>query len=31
VTKLLHEYALANRELFYNDKFNRKQRVELKW
>jgi hypothetical protein len=31
VTKLLHEYALANRELFYNDKFNRRQRVKLRW
>jgi RNase H-like protein len=31
VTKLVHEYALVNRELFYTDKFNRMQRVEVSW
>jgi hypothetical protein len=31
VTKLVHEHGVAHRELFYTDKFSRKQRVEIKW
>jgi hypothetical protein len=31
VTKLVHEHGLAHRELFYIDKFSRKQRLEIKW
>jgi RNase H-like protein len=31
VTKLVYEYALVNRELFYTDKLNRRQRVEVRW
>ena len=31
VTKLVHEHGVAYRELFYTDKFSRKQRVEIKW
>ncbi|MBV8352488.1 MAG: ribonuclease H-like domain-containing protein [Verrucomicrobia bacterium] len=31
VTKLVHEHGVRNRELFYTDKFNRKQRLEIAW
>jgi hypothetical protein len=31
VTKLVHEHGLEHRELFYTDKFSRKQRVEIGW
>jgi RNase_H superfamily len=31
VTKLVHEHGLEHRELFYTDKFSRKQRVQIKW
>jgi hypothetical protein len=31
VTKLVHEYGRYNRELFYTDKFNRKQKFEVGW
>ena len=31
VTKLVHEHGLEHRELFYTDKFSRKQRVEIAW
>jgi RNase_H superfamily len=31
VTKLVHEHGLEHRELFYTDKFSRKQRVEITW
>jgi hypothetical protein len=31
VTKLVHEHGLVHRELFYSDKFSRKQRIEIKW
>jgi RNase_H superfamily len=31
VTRLVHEHGVRNRELFYTDKFNRKQRLELAW
>jgi len=31
VTKLVHEYGVANKELFFNDRFNRKQRLEIQW
>jgi RNase_H superfamily len=31
VTKLVHEHGMEHRELFYTDKFSRKQRVEIKW
>jgi hypothetical protein len=31
VTKLVHEHGLQHRELFYTDKFSRKQRVEIAW
>ncbi|HEY0790241.1 MAG TPA: ribonuclease H-like domain-containing protein, partial [Chthoniobacterales bacterium] len=31
VTKLVHEYGRQNRELFYTDKFNRKQKFEVGW
>jgi hypothetical protein len=29
VTKLVHEHAVSNKELFYTDKFNRKQKIEI--
>jgi RNase_H superfamily len=29
VTRLVHEFAAANQELFFTDRFNRKQRVAL--
>jgi hypothetical protein len=31
VTKLVHEHGVERQELFYTDKFSRKQRVEIKW
>ena len=31
VTKLVHEYGAANRELFFSDRFGRKQRLEIQW
>jgi RNase_H superfamily len=31
VTKLIYEHAIAHQELFYTDKFNRKQRIEINW
>jgi DEAD/DEAH box helicase domain-containing protein len=31
VTKLVHEHGVAHHEIFYTDKFSRKQRVEIKW
>jgi len=31
VTKLVHEYGLAHRELFFNDRFGRRQRLEIHW
>ena len=31
VTKLVHEYGAANKELFFNDRFGRKKRLEIQW
>ena len=31
VTKLVHEYGRENGELFYMDRFAKKQRFEVKW
>jgi DEAD/DEAH box helicase domain-containing protein len=31
VTKLVHEHGIRHRELFYIDKFNRKQWIEIGW
>jgi len=31
VTKLVHEYGAANKELFFSDRFGRKQRLEIQW
>ena len=31
VTRMVHEYGLAKGELFYNDRFNNKQRMTVKW
>ena len=31
VTRLVHEYGRENRELFYTDKFNRKQKLAVAW
>jgi len=31
VTKLVHEYGAAHKELFFNDRFGRKQRIEIAW
>lgn len=31
VTKLVHEYALAHNELFFSDRFGRKQRLDIRW
>ncbi|MFZ4773847.1 MAG: ribonuclease H-like domain-containing protein [Terrimicrobiaceae bacterium] len=31
VTKLVHEYGAANKELFFSDRFGRKQRLEINW
>jgi hypothetical protein len=31
VTRLVHEHAMRHGELFYSDRFGRKQRVEISW
>lgn len=31
VTKLVHEYGAANKELFFSDRFGRRQRIEINW
>jgi DEAD/DEAH box helicase domain-containing protein len=31
VTKLVHEHGSKNRELYYSDRFGRKQRMEVTW
>ena len=31
VTKMVHEHAVQHGELFYSDRFGRKQRLEIKW
>jgi hypothetical protein len=31
VTKLVHEYGALNKEIFFNDKFGRKQRLAVDW
>jgi len=31
VTRLIHEYGLKNGELFYMDRFSRKQKITLNW
>lgn len=31
VTKLVHEYGVAHNELFFSDRFGRKQRLEIHW
>ena len=31
VTKLVHEYGAAHNELFFSDRFGRKQRLEIQW
>lgn len=31
VTKMVHEHGSKNRELFYTDRFGRKQRMEVTW
>jgi len=31
VTRLVHEFGSANREIFYMDKFNRRQRIPIAW
>ncbi len=31
VTKLVHEYGAAHKELFFSDRFGRKQRIEIHW
>jgi len=31
VTKLVHEYGMQNKELFYNDRSGNKQRIEISW
>ncbi|HEY5741344.1 MAG TPA: ribonuclease H-like domain-containing protein [Terrimicrobiaceae bacterium] len=31
VTRLVHEHGTRHGELFYNDRFGRKQRVEISW
>jgi len=31
VTRLVHEYGAANKELFFSDRFGRKQRLEICW
>ena len=31
VTRLLHEYGCKNKELFYNDRFSQRRRVEIEW
>jgi DEAD/DEAH box helicase domain-containing protein len=31
VTRLVQEFGSANREIFYMDKFNRRQRIPIAW
>ena len=31
VTRMLHEYGCKNKELFYNDRFAQRRRVEIEW
>jgi len=31
VTRLVHEHGRQFRELFYADKFKRRQRIDVKW
>ena len=31
VTKLIHEYGAQHGELFYPDRFDRRQRLEIHW
>ena len=31
VTRLVHEFGSANKEIFYLDKFNRRQRIPIGW
>lgn len=31
VTRLVHEYGVAHKEIFFHDRFGRKQRLELSW
>ncbi len=31
VTKLVHEYGAAHNELFFNDRFGRRQKMEITW
>ncbi|MBE2203261.1 MAG: ribonuclease H-like domain-containing protein [Chthoniobacterales bacterium] len=31
VTKLVHEYGAANKELFFHNRFGQKQRLEVEW
>jgi RNase_H superfamily len=31
VTRLVHEFGTANKEIFYTDKFNRRQRIPIGW
>jgi DEAD/DEAH box helicase domain-containing protein len=31
VTRMVHEYGAQNKEIFYNDRFGRKQRLEINW
>jgi DEAD/DEAH box helicase domain-containing protein len=31
VTRMVHEYGAQNKEIFYHDRFGRKQRLEINW
>ena len=31
VTKMVHEFGVTNQELFYTDKFNRRQKMAIDW
>jgi hypothetical protein len=31
VTKMVHEFGITNRQLFYTDKFNRRQKMGIDW
>jgi len=31
ITRMVHEYAMASGQLFYNNRFGAKQRVEVNW
>jgi DEAD/DEAH box helicase domain-containing protein len=31
VTRLVHEHGARHRELFYTDRFGRRQRLEVDW